>query len=477
VQDKLQLVGRLLADKYRIDRLIGEGGAGWVYLAQNRFLDTPVAIKVLKNEDASGADVDHAFMKEAKLLFSLSHPSIVRIFDAGQVGFPEAPLTSGSVQVPVDAKLQNLVRPNQVSYVVFEFVDGISLDTEIRRRRAAGTHFEVSAVFALMRALLSGIAYAHNSGVVHRDIKPSNILVLRDGSVKILDFGTARTTNQVTQLTTHFTPRYAAPEQWDPSRGARGPWTDVYAVGLLLYEVLTLEMAAKGDDLPKLIESVMAAKRPTLLGKRDDVIAFESLISRSVALDIGGRFQDGNAMLAELSKLGELFERGGEQALRLSGAATASMPQRLPSPLAPALSDQRGTAEASAMSNEAIRAREHRVEVATTMPLSGSGAGIAALGASSESRGQGRGRPLSGTLPLSGSGFGTASGRGDVRLPVGYPNSSGGLASNPGSNPGSNAASNEPLPSLPKNRLGLITLGVVAVILVFGGVLMRWLLR
>jgi eukaryotic-like serine/threonine-protein kinase len=313
MQDSLGLTGILLADKYRLERLVGEGGAGWVYFARNRFLDQAVAVKVLKTEEATSQAsaeelLEHSFMKEAKLLFSLSHPNIVRVYDAGQAAVPDS---AGHMR--------------RLPYVVFEYIDGTALDAEVKARRDGGRAFALSEIAVVLSGALSAVAFAHRTGVVHRDIKPSNLMITSDGVTKILDFGTARTTTQATRLTTHFTPRYAAPEQWDPSRGPRGPWTDVYSLGLILYELATLELAAPGEDLPTLIANVMAPERPSFLAKRPDLAPLAAVLQKAIALDHAARYPSGVELALAFD---EAVLRAQELATRPVMAMTSNLPQR-----------------------------------------------------------------------------------------------------------------------------------------------------
>lgn len=291
-----------------MDAVVGEGGAGVVYRGQNLLLGEPVAIKFVRPGENAVPLQEQSFFKEAKLLFSLAHPNIVRMYDLGEHTTPKG----------------------QVTYLVLEYIDGISLDGEIRRRAAANTPFLAADVQRIFSAVLEAASFAHTKKVTHRDLKPSNVMLSRDGLVKMLDFGTARLSDQATRLTAHFTPRYAAPEQWDPARGTRGPWTDVYALGLILFEMGTLRTAAQGDDLPTIIKSVLAPERPTFRGVRPDLLFLEPILSRALALETSARFPNAEAMLAGLRTAYE----GTGRASPLSLAQTAPLTPDLKSTLA-----------------------------------------------------------------------------------------------------------------------------------------------
>jgi serine/threonine protein kinase len=282
VFDRLNLIGSTLADKYRVERVLGEGGGGIVYQGTNTLLGEQVAIKCIKPADGPRSKKAAAdFTKEAKLLFNLAHPNIVRMYDIGLL--------------PEDR--------GGLPYVVLEFLNGVPLDQDIARRKKENRQYSADEVFHLMREILAPMVFAHQRGVVHRDLKPSNIMLLDDGKrVKVLDFGTARTGEQVTRLTTAFTPRYAAPEQWDPSRGERGPWTDVFALGLVLYELGTLVQAVQGDDMPSILASVLGATRPAFGAKRIDLSALEPTLASAVALEPGARYRNAAEFLESIER-------------------------------------------------------------------------------------------------------------------------------------------------------------------------------
>lgn len=282
--DPFGLVGSLIEGKYRVDRPIGEGGFGVVYAGFHTIVGQPVAIKVLKA--TSGADVE-TILREARVLFSLSHPNVVRFYDTGVV----------------HAGAQ---RAQQLPYVVLEFVQGNTLEEELLGRiRVGGPHHTIDEIQAIVLPVLEGLAAAHAAGVVHRDVKPANIKLKRQDGLctpKLLDFGLARAgapSLQQSQLGVSLTPRYAAPEQWEPKLGSTGPWTDVFAVGAVLYEVCTLATAIPGEGLAEVIRASstlreridLAQRRPDLPGALGPVLA------RAVARDPRERFQDARAML------------------------------------------------------------------------------------------------------------------------------------------------------------------------------------
>lgn len=338
--------------------MLGEGGAGVVYQGQNLLLGEPVAIKFVKPAENSVPLQEHSFFKEAKMLFSLAHPHIVRMYDLGEHQTPKG----------------------LVTYLVLEYIDGISLDGEIRRRASANTPFLASDIQRIMSSVLEAAAFAHGKKITHRDLKPSNVMIARDGMVKMLDFGTARLSDQATKLTAHFTPRYAAPEQWDPARGTRGPWTDVYALGLILYEMGTFQLAARGDDLPTIIRSVLAPERPSFRTARPDLMFLEPVLSRALALETSARFPNAEAMLQGLKSAFEGPVLGGP------GARPSTVAFAQTAPLAPEHGSLKSTL---AMNSHPTSSAGHPGTASMKRPSIPPGAGM--------------------TLPLNGPGLGEAS--------------------------------------------------------------------
>lgn len=270
--DTLELTGQTLAGKYRVDRVIGEGGAGLVYEGTNLLLGAKIAIKCTK----PGEGTHDSFMKEAKLLFSFSHPNVVRLYDAGELQAARG----------------------KISYVVLEYLDGTSLDLEIAQRAQQGRAFTLNELRTITEAVLEALRAAHAAGLVHRDMKPSNVMLCRDGQVKVLDFGTARLVDQATRFSSQFTPRYAAPEQWEPERGKAAAYTDVFGVGLLVFEMVTLRPAFDGNDLPSILNACLSPIRPSVASQRPELAPLlQPVLERALALDPAARYVDAAQML------------------------------------------------------------------------------------------------------------------------------------------------------------------------------------
>ncbi len=198
---------------YRILRVLGEGGMGVVYLAERRDLGNQVAIKVLRDAWLSPSRRER-FASEQRTLAQLNHPSIAQLYDADSL-------------------------PDGTPWFAMERVEGVPL-TEYCQEH----HSSLEERFELFRSVCEAVQYAHSNAVIHRDLKPSNILVRKDGTIRLLDFGIAKhledvdsPVNQTMTGLRLMTPAYAAPEQ---IRGDRvGIQTDVYALGVILYELLT----------------------------------------------------------------------------------------------------------------------------------------------------------------------------------------------------------------------------------------------
>ncbi len=314
MSDWLGLVGRVVAEKFRVDRLLGEGGHGVVYAGIHLVLGVPVAIKFIKPPQGGGGPQDtEAFLREARMLFSLTHPAIVRLYEVGTLPFG----------------------PNMVPFVVLELLDGIGLDRALVDRRAQGRAFSATEILQLMGPLFEGLSVAHAQGVSHRDLKPSNLMLTRGPSgtmePKILDFGTARSSAQLMQsaTVTGFTPLYSAPEQWDPRFGPTSPRTDVFAMGLTLAEVCTLQQVfANMTSMAQLMQAVAnPAHRPRVRASRPDLPhGLDELVLRATAVGPQDRFPDAAAMYQEMRRV--------FQADRATGPLPPRAPSVAPPPLA-----------------------------------------------------------------------------------------------------------------------------------------------
>ena len=265
-RDPLGISGTLIADKYRIAHAVGEGGFSVVYLAEHTIWRQPVAIKcfkVLANapEDQREGLLD-GFIQEGKLMASLSSRSaaIVQARDVGTFTTPDG---------------------QWLPYMVLEWLEGKPLDLVLYEEGRAGLPpRQIHEVIALLDPAAAALEIAHSRGIAHRDIKPANFFVMGDprgieAYVKVLDFGIAKVMSdhaavaaalaQTGTEITAFTPNYGAPEQFSRTHGATGPWTDVFAMALILVEMLRGgQPALEGTDLIQLaVASRDPSRRPT----------------------------------------------------------------------------------------------------------------------------------------------------------------------------------------------------------------------
>ena len=211
--------GQLINDRYEIIRSIGEGGMANVYLAQDTILDRKVAVKILRGDLAEDEKFVRRFQREAISASSLNDPNIVEVYDVGE--------------------------DNGKYFIVMEYVQGLTLKQLIKKRGS----LTLPEVVDIMLQLTSAVAHAHESYIIHRDIKPQNVIILDDGRVKIMDFGIAVALNagEFTQTNSVMgTVYYIPPEQ--ANGGAATTKSDIYSLGILMYELVTGHVPFKGDN-------------------------------------------------------------------------------------------------------------------------------------------------------------------------------------------------------------------------------------
>ncbi|HEX2054588.1 MAG TPA: protein kinase [Actinomycetota bacterium] len=220
-----------LGNRYRIDRLIAEGGMARVYQGTDTVLGRTVALKVLSANLASDPAFIARFEREAQAVASLNHPNLVGIYDIGSDG--------------------------DLHYIVLEYVEGSTLDAVIRSQAP----MDPDRVVAITLSVCAGLQAAHDKGIVHRDIKPANIMIEPDGRVKVMDFGIAKTkTEGLTEVGAVLgTVRYLAPEQAYGKPVDRR--ADIYAVGCVMYEMLTGRPPITGDTLMEMATK-LASEEP-----------------------------------------------------------------------------------------------------------------------------------------------------------------------------------------------------------------------
>jgi serine/threonine-protein kinase len=258
------MVGEVLSDRYELEELVGTGGMSSVYRAHDRLLDRKVALKVLHEQYTEDADYVERFRREARAVAALSHPNIVTVIDRGE-------------------------HENR-QFIVFEYVEGENLKRLIERRGPA----PVTTALELAMQISRGLSFAHQQGLVHRDVKPQNVLLNGDGQAKVTDFGIARSLDVqhgMTQTGTVLgTSDYIAPEQ---AQGQRvDEHTDVYSLGVVLYEMLTNEVPFPGENFIAVAMRHINEPPPSIRDKRPDVSPrLEAAVQCAMAKRPEDRFQ------------------------------------------------------------------------------------------------------------------------------------------------------------------------------------------
>ena len=268
-----QYIGQLLDGRYELLEVIGTGGMAVVYKARCHRLNRLVAVKVLKDEFSADEDFLRRFRAEGEAVAMLSHPNIVQVFD---------------VSASEDA-----------NYIVMELIDGISLKQYMEVKGIL--NWKETLHFATQIA--KGLEHAHSRGIVHRDIKPHNVMVLKNGSVKVMDFGIAQVMNKSNTLTKEAlgSVHYISPEQ------AKGSFTDsrsdIYSLGVVMFEMMTGRPPYEGDSpVAVAIQHINGgAPRPTSLNPNIPV-GMEQIIMKAMALEPKDRYSSATELLSDLEE-------------------------------------------------------------------------------------------------------------------------------------------------------------------------------
>jgi serine/threonine-protein kinase len=311
VQDTL--IGSLFDGRYRIQRKLGAGGMANVYLAEDQELGRRVAIKILNDRHANDDQFVERFRREAKNAAALSHPNIVSIYDRGEA--------------------------EGTYYIAMEYLDGRSLKELIVSRGPA----PVPVAIDYARQILSALRFAHRNGIVHRDIKPHNVLVDPEGRVKVTDFGIARAgASQMTEAGSIVgTAQYLSPEQ---AKGtAVDQRSDIYSVGIVLYELLTGSVPFTGDTPVEIaMKHISQVPEPPSAKRSDIPHDLDLVVMRALAKDPNDRYATAEEMEADLDRLarGVAVSRATEEsatqimrpvgATAVTSAATVVAPPRPP---------------------------------------------------------------------------------------------------------------------------------------------------
>ena len=264
--------GQKINNRYEIVKSIGEGGMANVYLANDTILNRKVAVKVLRGDLSNDDKFIRRFQREALSVSNLSHPNIVEVYDVGE--------EEGS------------------HYIVMEYIEGKTLKQLLKKRES----LTLTEVIDIMTQLTDGIAHAHESYIIHRDIKPQNIMIEDDGRIKITDFGIAMALNatQLTQTNSVMGSVHYLPPEQASGKGATIK-SDIYSLGILMYELLTGNVPFKGDNAVEIALKHMKDKIPSVR-KQDPSIPqdVENIILKAAAKNPRNRYDSAKEMHEDL---------------------------------------------------------------------------------------------------------------------------------------------------------------------------------
>ena len=266
-------IGQLLDDRYELLEVIGTGGMAVVYKARCHRLNRLVAVKILKDEFSGDEEFRRRFRAEGEAVAMLSHPNIVQVYDVSS--------------------------SDSANYIVMELIDGISLKQYMQVKGVL--NWKETLHFSMQIA--KGLEHAHSRGIVHRDIKPHNVMVLKNGSVKVMDFGIARVMNKSNTLTKEAlgSVHYISPEQ------AKGGYTDsrsdIYSLGVVMYEMMTGRPPYDGESpVAVAIQHINGgALRPSALNPNIPR-GLEQIIMKCMALDVNDRFASATELLRDMEE-------------------------------------------------------------------------------------------------------------------------------------------------------------------------------
>ena len=271
----------MLNGRYQLISVVGGGGMAQVYKSRDNILGRIVAIKVLREQYSTDAQFVARFRREAQAAANLAHPNIVNVYDVGQDG--------------------------DIHYIVMEYINGESLKSYINR----SSPLPIGKAISVAAQILAGLEYAHRSGLIHRDIKPQNVLITPDGAVKVTDFGIAKSVSDLGLTEAGLalgTAHYFSPEQ---AKGERVvPQSDIYAVGVTLYEMLTGRLPFESENIMGLAYKHISEEAPSVRNLNPSVPPrLDAIILKSMAKDPQQRF--GSA--AEMEKALRAIQMGGQQ--------------------------------------------------------------------------------------------------------------------------------------------------------------------
>jgi serine/threonine-protein kinase PpkA len=263
---------------YTIEKQLGRGGMAKVYLARHDGLDRLVAIKVLSKDLHGDRSFSERFIREARIVASLTQQNIITVYDVGV--------------------------HNEHHYIAMEYLPGETLDDKIKRK------LDIRQTLNITKQIASALDYAHKKGIVHRDVKPDNILFREDGTAVLTDFGIARSTASETKMTATGTvigtPHYMSPEQ---AQGQEiGAWSDLYSLGIVLFEMISGEVPFDADSTIAVVFKHISEPVPDL---PQPFKQFQPLVNTLLAKEPAARYQSGREVIADI----ECLERGDTPAI------------------------------------------------------------------------------------------------------------------------------------------------------------------
>ncbi len=273
MNEEEKYIGTLLDDRYEILETIGEGGMALVFRALDHRLNRYVAVKIMREEMAKDEEFRRRFCAESHAVAMLSNPNIVAVYDVSH--------------------------SDEREFIVMELISGITLKQYIDKKGALDWKEVVHFTKQITRAL----AHAHERGIIHRDIKPQNIMLLRDGTLKVADFGIAALENEVYENNgqTIGSIHYIAPEQ---ARGnSPDARSDIYSLGVVMYEMLSGTLPYTGSTLAEIAVKHMNAKPEPLRSKYPSIPEeLERITLKAMNADLSQRYQSAGELLADLDK-------------------------------------------------------------------------------------------------------------------------------------------------------------------------------
>lgn len=264
--------GQKINDRYQIIKTIGEGGMANVYLAYDTILDRNVAVKVLRGDLATDEKFVRRFQREALSASSLTHPNIVEVYDVGE--------------------------DNGSYYIVMEYIEGKHLKQLLKKRG----NLTLTEVVDIMLQVTDGMSAAHDSYIIHRDIKPQNIMILENGLIKITDFGIAMALNstQLTQTNSVMGSVHYLPPEQASGKGATIQ-SDVYSMGILMYELLTGTLPFRGDNAVEIALKHIKEPFPRIKDTLPNIPqSIENIIMKATAKNVKNRYTDAKEMHDDL---------------------------------------------------------------------------------------------------------------------------------------------------------------------------------